>query len=600
MSLHRYTYFILLLCTASITILAKPNYVFQSENPIANFAWDENDTSRYEGHYRYEQAYKMIEDMLSDKRPLDFAEAVFAVENCMYDGQLNHSAYLAELERIASGVQRMALSPAVSAPTPDVALNYAIYLFYTQACPLNNYHPYEYDKMSLIEDVGLTGGMVTNLLKTGMGTCHSLPYLYKIIADKVGAKAYIALAPLHLYIRHQDAEGKWWNYETTTGTYSRSAWIMESFHVNEKAIRSGLYMTNLSDKETIVQSLYDLLCVYERKTGFYSNDFVRKCYTLGLKYHYADNLHSRRIGDLEYQMKKKAWNKGFRSIAELRNDPVLGREYDYIQQQIKAYEEMGHYAYTQEEYMQKYQEALNYNRTPSDDIRKWLSVDPLADKYPNISPYAYCGWNPVKYVDQDGREPNKALAGTADDFKKLLDYSKNKVGLYKREAAINYMMHVGDYEFKKFKIMPAQTGYFNNKKGRYIYTKKGGWIDMAHFMFYAGRAFKYKQNGNENPINEAIQDGYRQEMQDLITAKHSAYSYEDLPSDKFGAIFGGSYFDPESNLSLGEQIKNFLEDNLQAATPKEAPNYSNIPDIDSRHNPSVQNKTTQSRFVDEK
>ena len=22
--------------------------------------WDENDTSRYEGHYRYEQAYKMI------------------------------------------------------------------------------------------------------------------------------------------------------------------------------------------------------------------------------------------------------------------------------------------------------------------------------------------------------------------------------------------------------------------------------------------------------------------------------------------------------------------------------------------------------------
>jgi len=28
----------------------------------------------------------------------------------------------------------------------------------------------------------------------------------------------------------------------------------------------------------------------------------------------------------------------------------------------------------------------------------------LADKYPNISPYAFCGWNPVKYVDPDGRE----------------------------------------------------------------------------------------------------------------------------------------------------------------------------------------------------
>ena len=34
----------------------------------------------------------------------------------------------------------------------------------------------------------------------------------------------------------------------------------------------------------------------------------------------------------------------------------------------------------------------------------WLSVDPMSDKYPNISPYAYCNWNPVKYVDPDGRK----------------------------------------------------------------------------------------------------------------------------------------------------------------------------------------------------
>ena len=34
----------------------------------------------------------------------------------------------------------------------------------------------------------------------------------------------------------------------------------------------------------------------------------------------------------------------------------------------------------------------------------WLSVDPMADKYPSISPYAYCVWNPVKLVDPDGRD----------------------------------------------------------------------------------------------------------------------------------------------------------------------------------------------------
>ena len=34
----------------------------------------------------------------------------------------------------------------------------------------------------------------------------------------------------------------------------------------------------------------------------------------------------------------------------------------------------------------------------------WLSVDPLADKYSSISPYAYCAWNPVKLIDPDGRD----------------------------------------------------------------------------------------------------------------------------------------------------------------------------------------------------
>jgi len=40
----------------------------------------------------------------------------------------------------------------------------------------------------------------------------------------------------------------------------------------------------------------------------------------------------------------------------------------------------------------------------SDILTGWLSVDPMADKYPNISPYAYCAWNPIKLVDPDGEE----------------------------------------------------------------------------------------------------------------------------------------------------------------------------------------------------
>ena len=36
----------------------------------------------------------------------------------------------------------------------------------------------------------------------------------------------------------------------------------------------------------------------------------------------------------------------------------------------------------------------------------WLSVDPMADKYPSISPYAYCAWNPIICIDPDGEKIN--------------------------------------------------------------------------------------------------------------------------------------------------------------------------------------------------
>lgn len=44
--------------------------------------------------------------------------------------------------------------------------------------------------------------------------------------------------------------------------------------------------------------------------------------------------------------------------------------------------------------------ARHYHST----LSIWLSVDPMSDKYPGVSPYTYCGNNPVRLVDVDGRE----------------------------------------------------------------------------------------------------------------------------------------------------------------------------------------------------
>ncbi|WP_198912906.1 hypothetical protein [Tenacibaculum finnmarkense] len=196
-------------------------------------------------------------------------------------------------------------------------------------------------------------------------------------------------------------------------------------------------------------------------------------------------------------------------------------------------------------------------------------------------------------------EPVKKYMGTISNFKFLLDNSPRKVGEFKGVEASDYLKSLGETKFNlsQFRPLPTQTGFFNNKIGRYIYTKKGGWIDMAHFMFYAGKAYQYKLNGKINPIGEAVQDGFKQELSDSFVAKHSAYSYEDLPSDKFGAKFAVNHFNIQSNLTFSEQLTNYFNNVLKASTPKSAPNYNDTPSNDSKNNPTKTNKTTTPIFT---
>ena len=40
----------------------------------------------------------------------------------------------------------------------------------------------------------------------------------------------------------------------------------------------------------------------------------------------------------------------------------------------------------------------------TDEIKNWLSVDPLVDKNITTSPYLYCNGNPIMFIDPDGRD----------------------------------------------------------------------------------------------------------------------------------------------------------------------------------------------------
>jgi RHS repeat-associated protein len=78
-----------------------------------------------------------------------------------------------------------------------------------------------------------------------------------------------------------------------------------------------------------------------------------------------------------------------------------------------------------------YYGARYYN--PRESV--WLSVDPLAEKYPGVSPYAYCFNNPVNFIDPLG------LEGEDPPIKKVVEYKTNRgnpATIYKQGGLINY------------------------------------------------------------------------------------------------------------------------------------------------------------------
>ena len=64
-------------------------------------------------------------------------------------------------------------------------------------------------------------------------------------------------------------------------------------------------------------------------------------------------------------------------------------------------------------------------------LGRFTTIDPLAEKYPSISPYTYCNGNPVRYVDPDGMFFNDANEKRALRMEKKLD---RKVKSLSKEA----------------------------------------------------------------------------------------------------------------------------------------------------------------------
>lgn len=317
----------------------------------------------------YNQALDSISSLAWANQPKTFKNAVLVVENTYHSDSLNIEAINNAFSLLSSFAKGWATSNHIvdykATDSSQMVLNRAVFQVIKDTLKVNTngevmiLRPFQYNFDDYNGKQDWSNTFVSKLLATHKGNCHSLPYLYKIIADEIGAKCWLALAPNHMYIKNYSKRDGWFNTELTSGDFPIDAWLTTTGYISLKSIQSGLYCDTLSNQQSIALCAIDLAKCYEKETHNYYDGFILQCCELVLKYHPVN---------VQALLLKAETTKRIYEKQQKENNPKAQSTYAQMEQQ----------------YIHLYD--LGYREMPEKMYKEWLlSLKNQKDKYSNKS-----------------------------------------------------------------------------------------------------------------------------------------------------------------------------------------------------------------------
>lgn len=201
----------------------------------------------------------------------------------------------------------------------------------------------------------------------------------------------------------------------------------------------------------------------------------------------------------------------------------------------------------------------------SEVLTGWLSVDPMLDNYPSISPYAYCAWNPVKLVDPDGC----IVVPAENSTPQFVEYiNQAKLLLCQKGAAnILYQLEVLPIIIKIQEITyaEAEAGRITHKSGVISWCPTAGLTTTENVVIspttILNHEFDHALQGIHNP---------KQKAQDKATED---YNYDNAEERR---VIAGS--EQETAIKLGEILPGQItrDNHLGKTIPVESPTSTDV------------------------
>ena len=283
--------------------------------------------------------------------------ANFIVENAFYENQGKYESFDNLITQIGQFLI-LKMEELNYEQNRNLVKNLMLFQFFSDTLKIefrNMEHlPFKYEFDDYMGRNDWSNMFVEKLLRTNKGQCHSLPLLYLILAEEIGAKAHLAFSPNHSYIKFQDDNGKWINAELTNGMLTTDAFVLQSGYIKAEALQNKIYMQPLTKKQLLSEIMVDLAKGYSIKFGY--DEFVEQVIEKAIEI-YPNNV-----------------------FAQLVKSDYITLHFFYVQRQINVpYERIHEYPKAKELLDKMYEQYkildnLGYEEMPLEDYEKWLNL----------------------------------------------------------------------------------------------------------------------------------------------------------------------------------------------------------------------------------
>ena len=324
--------------------ILQEQFYYDLKGDLINYrlpGYDHNGGTKY-----YREAHNKLIEL--DVKDFSIKEATFIIENAYFEGKQDYEEFNSIVNQTGDFL-REKMDELGYDKESNLAKNFMLFQFFSDTLEIKSkdlkHLPFKYDFDDYMGIKDWSKMFVSKLLETGKGQCNSLPRLYLILAEEIGAEAFLSLSPNHSYIKFRDDQDNWFNVELTNGMFTTDSSILQSGFIKSEALQNEIYMQTMTEQQLFSQLLVDLAQGYARKFGY--DPFVKKVVDQALQL-YPQNINAHMLSsnyltmEFEYVAKQLAIDPGNKlQLQNIRHFPKAIELLNQVNEQYDTIDNLG-------------------------------------------------------------------------------------------------------------------------------------------------------------------------------------------------------------------------------------------------------------------